>query len=199
MKLFLLFQIQDEAVLVCLSAVLFHFLVLMDYFVNQVSAFVPTVGIFLLIHSNSQFLMVTSSQFAHLPYPLFFWPYFETLFFGVISTPRQDNGLYWKLKLKQEKPQLVLSYMHRTRESFVMLTSCCLIISTFTSWHDQMVFISFECDNIPPTWGKPARTGQPGGQLIDNALWVTHLPLLKIVPFINLFISFLKVTSAKKR
>ena len=46
----------------------------MVYFVNQVSAFLPTVGIFLLIHSNSQFLMVASSQFAHLPYPLFSGP-----------------------------------------------------------------------------------------------------------------------------
>ena len=82
--------------------------------------------------------------------------------------------------------------MHRTRESFVIFTSCCLITSTFTSWHDQMVFISFECDNIPPTWGKPVSTGWPGAQLIDNALLVTHLPLFKIIPSINLSISFLK-------
>ena len=55
-----------------------------------------------------------------------------------------------------------------------------------------MVFISFECDNIPPTWGKPVSTGWPGAQLIDNALSVTHLPLFKIIPSINLSISFLK-------
>ena len=176
--LFFPFWIQDEAVLVCLSAVPFHILVLIDYFVNQVSAFLHAVGIFLLIHSKFQFLMVASSQFAHLSYPVIFWPYFETLYSGIMSTPRKYKGLYWKLKLKQAKPQFVLSYMHGTRESFVMFTSCCLINSTFTSSHDQMVFISFECDNIPATWRKPVSTGQPGGQLIDNALWVTHLPHL---------------------
>ena len=134
-----------------MSAFLFGFLVLMVYFVNQVSAFLPTVGIFLLIHSNSQFLMVASSYFAHLIHPLFFWSYSETLYSGVIFTSRQDKGLCWKLRLKQDKPQLVLSYVHRTKESFFMFTGCCLITSTFTLWHDQMVFISFECDNIPPT------------------------------------------------
>ena len=140
----------------------------MDYILNLLCAFLPIVEIFLLCYSNSQFpngckFPVCSPS---APTNLFSSPILNPLFWG--NTHSQ------------------------TREKFVMFTSCCLITSTSTSCHDQMAFISSECDNVPPTWGKPVSAGQPGYQLIEYALWVTDLPLFKINLSINLSILFLK-------